>query len=100
MRRNKYNAIRTEVDGIKFDSRKEAGRYCDLKLLQKAGDVSHMLLQVPFVLDAGIKYKLDFLVFWTDGHQSYEDVKGIDTPVSKLKRKQVEFRYPIKIELL
>ncbi len=47
---SKYKAVRTEVDGIKFASKKEARRYGELLLLQRAGEISNLELQVPFLL--------------------------------------------------
>jgi dsDNA-binding SOS-regulon protein len=47
-RKNKYNAKKTVVDGITFHSKKEADRYCELRLLQKAGQISHLELQPVF----------------------------------------------------
>lgn len=47
---SKYKAKKVEVDGIKFDSQKEAARYKELKLLEKAGKIKNLQLQVPFVL--------------------------------------------------
>lgn len=48
--RSKYGAIKAEIDGIKFDSKKEAARYCELSLLQKAGEISDLKLQPKFLL--------------------------------------------------
>ena len=53
--RSKYNARKTEIDGIKFDSAKEAARYAELKLLRDAGKIKDLQLQVPFVLQEGFK---------------------------------------------
>lgn len=47
---NKFNARKAVVDGITFDSKKEANRYRDLKLLEKAGEICCLRLQVPFEL--------------------------------------------------
>jgi hypothetical protein len=49
-RRNKYGATKTTIDGITFDSKKEAQRYCELRLLQKAGEITHLELQPAFRL--------------------------------------------------
>ena len=51
-RRNgtKYNAQKCVVDGITFDSRKEANRYCELKLLERGHVITDLRLQVEFVL--------------------------------------------------
>ncbi len=93
---NKFGAIKKTVDGFKFDSTKEAGRYSDLKLLMKAGHVITFECQVCFYLPAGIRYYLDFLVFWDDGQITFEDVKGgnaTKTPVYKLKKKLFQCLY-------
>ena len=47
---SKYHAKKTVLDGITFDSRKEARRYSELKLLEKAGRIKDLRLQVPFEL--------------------------------------------------
>lgn len=101
-KKHKYNARKTVVDGITFDSKKEAARYEELKLLKAAGEVLLIQLQIPFLLPGVPKrrYLLDFQVFWADGHVSFEDVKGRDTDMSKLKRTQVLDLYGVEIELL
>lgn len=52
MRRSysKYRAKKVTVDGIEFDSKKEAAHYQELKLLERAGKIKNLQLQVPFVL--------------------------------------------------
>ena len=97
---NKYRNTLTYADHIKFDSKREAARYEELKLLQKAGEVLYFLRQVPFDLGAGTKYRCDFLIFWKDGSHTVEDVKGYATKEFKLKKKLVESKYPIKIEIV
>jgi dsDNA-binding SOS-regulon protein len=97
MLKHKFNAIRCELDGIKFASKKEAKRYKELKLLQTAGEILFFLQQVPLRLPGGIKYVLDFMVFWADGNITMEDVKGLKTPIYILKKKQVESVYPFII---
>lgn len=94
---NKYRNVRTIIDGIPFASKKEAKRYCELKLLQQAGEVLYFLRQVPFHLPGNVKYLCDFYVFWKDGNIGIEDVKGKRTPSYIMKKKQVEFLYPVKI---
>ena len=49
-RRGKYNARKVEIDGITFDSLKEANRYSELKLLEKAGLIKDLTLQPRFNL--------------------------------------------------
>ena len=104
---NKYHARKTTFDGITFDSAAEANRYAELKLLEKHGEITDLRRQVPFVLlddyfisgkkKRGIKYIADF-VYFEDGIEHIEDVKGILTPVYKLKKKMFEARYGKTIE--
>lgn len=104
--RSKYHAIRTEYNGITYDSKAEARFAQELDLKVKAGQIKYWLRQIPFYLPAGIVYRCDFMVVHEDpaGEQGqwvqYFDVKGMDTPVSKLKRKQVEALYPVKIQVV
>lgn len=97
MLKHKFRAIPTELDGIKFASRKEAKRYRELRLLEKSGELLFFLRQVPFHLPANVKYVCDFLCFWKDETVTIEDVKGIKTSLYILKKKQVEATYPVKI---
>jgi hypothetical protein len=96
--RHKFNAKRTECDGIKFPSKKEAAYYQQLKIRQAAGDVVFFLRQVRFDLPGNTHYYVDFQVFMADGTVRFIDVKGMKTPMYVLKKKQVEALYPIEIE--
>jgi hypothetical protein len=99
--RHKYNAVKTELDGIKFDSKKEANYYKALKIRKSSGHVIQFLRQVPFDLPGGVKYRVDFLEFWADGSVHWIDVKGMQTAEFKAKKKMVENLYaPIEIELV
>ena len=102
----KYNNVITEVDGIKFRSKKEAMYYQDLKVKVEQGVVTFFLRQVPFYLPGGVKYVADFVEFLefeqeTSGDNFYQvefiDVKGMKTATYKMKKKMVEALYPIKI---
>jgi|TARA_Y100000310_G_scaffold126112_1_gene124867 hypothetical protein len=91
--KNKYGAVRVRIDGIDFDSRAEARRYVDLKMLEKAGEIRNLELQPKFecVVD-GTKictYRADFQYF-CGNERVVEDVKGVKTPVYRLKKKLVE----------
>lgn len=102
-KKHKYNAKRTEVDGIKFDSQAEANYYSELLILKRTGDVvdiklqPRFLLQEPFVKNGvkipKVEYVADFLVTYGDGRQEVIDVKGYKTPVYKLKRAWFEGKY-------
>ncbi|MCI2243255.1 DUF1064 domain-containing protein [Xanthomonas sp. PPL568] len=98
-RRNKYGNVATTVDGIRFDSKREARYYEDLKRRQSAGEVHFWLRQVPIHLPGGTRYVLDFLVFLSDGSAQFVDVKGRETAVFRLKKREVEHHYPIRILL-
>lgn len=111
MTRSKYGSIKTTIDGITFASKKEAGRYCELKLLQKSGIVKNFVCQPVYpVFDGykrsdgkkirGIDYVGDFLVIYADGRIELEDVKGILTPIFQLKRKLLEAKYDLIIKIV
>lgn len=103
---HKYRAVKTEVDGVIFDSKKEAKRYQELMLLKRAGEVTEVQLQPEYILMPkfrhkatgeavrAIKYKADFLVTYADGHQEIEDVKGMRTEIYSMKRKLFMHKYP------
>jgi hypothetical protein len=93
---SKFHAVICEADGIKFRSKKERARYLELTVLKQAGEC-WFLRQVPFYLPGNTKYVLDYMIFWKDGRQTFEDVKGHRTSMFKFKKRQVESLYPIKI---
>lgn len=99
--KHKYNAVRCEYDGIMFHSKRERNRYIELNLLKKAQQILFFLRQTPFHLPGNVKYLCDFVVFWTDGNITFEDVKGFKTDEYIIKKKMVEdLYYPIKISEL
>jgi len=104
MKMSKYNAIKTTVDGITFDSRKEASRYTELKLLSKAGEIRELRRQVPFELIPkrgklrAIRYVADFVYADNHGNDIVEDVKGMKTQVYKLKKRMMLEKYGIEIQ--
>lgn len=97
---NKYSAIKKVVDNIQFDSRKEANRYSQLKLLLKANKITDLILQPRFDLivnDVFIGYyKADFQ-YVENGETITEDVKGVETTVYRIKKKMVKAIYGIDI---
>lgn len=97
MIRHKFNAVRTEVDGVKFSSKREARYFQQLQLAQKSGDLLFFLRQVPFHLAGGVRYVCDFAEFWKNGDVRFVDTKGFRTPMYKAKQKMVQATYPIKI---
>ena len=90
---NKYRNIKTEVDGHKFDSKAEARRYNELKLLAAADEILGFGLQPSFTLPGGIRYMPDFIVCDKNGIVWVEDVKGMETQAFKLKQKLWESTY-------
>lgn len=99
-RRNKYGSIPTAVDGITFHSKKEALRYKELRLLERAGSIRDLSLQVkiPIQINA-VKvcdYVCDFMYF-ENNTRVIEDVKGWRTHVYILKRKLIKALYNIDI---
>ena len=120
---SKYKAKKASVDGIEFDSRKEANRYCELKLLQHAGKIHNLELQKAFelipaqreadtigkrggiikgkVIEKAIFYRADF-VYTENGETVVEDVKGYKGggayAVFTIKRKLLLYKYGIKIK--
>jgi Protein of unknown function (DUF1064) len=101
-RRNKYRAVKTEVDGIVFHSKREAKRYGELRLLEKAGEILQLRLQVKYAVNInGIKvceYRADF-AYYDCENKCYviEDCKGVRTAVYRLKKKLVEAYYGITV---
>ena len=100
MIKHKFNAKPCEADGKKFPSKLERSYYNQLKLRQANGEVLFFLQQTPFQLVGGVKYVVDFTVFLSDGTVEFIDCKGVMTPMSILKIKQVEEIYPIKIKIV
>lgn len=107
--RNKYHAIKEEVDGHTFDSKKEARRYLELKELEQAGQITDLALQPVFELQpaftdaAGehhqaITYRADFQ-YSENGQQIIEDTKGMETAVFKLKKKLFLYQYQIELRI-
>ena len=94
---HKFSAVRTEVDGIKFGSKKEARYYQQLLFAKKSGDLLFFLRQVPFHLAGGVRYLCDFAEFWKNGEVRFVDSKGFRTPMYIAKKKMVEALYPITI---
>ena len=100
---NKYRNKKIQVDMYVFDSIAESRRYKELKLLERAGEITDLELQPKFLLQEGFKkngktyrkieYTADFM-YTEKGKKIVEDVKGIQTDVFKLKHKLFEKKYP------
>ena len=104
----KYHNTKTVADGIKFDSKLEAERYAQLKILERAGVIRALELQPSFELMPSFRkngktwrktvYKADFrYILAKDDRIIIEDVKGstaVITDVFRLKQKLFEYKYP------
>lgn len=118
---SKYKAHKVVVNGIKFDSKKEAKRYKDLLLLEQAGTIKDLQRQVKYalipaqyapdiigkrgghkrgkLLERECSYVADFVYTDTESGQTVvEDVKGFRTEVYKIKKKLLLERYGIQIK--
>ena len=99
---NKYKAKRTVVDGISFASKAEARRYTQLLLLQRAGAIEELELQ-PRLLLVVAKIKIGTYVGdfryrdMVTGDMILEDVKGVLTPVYRIKKRLVKALHGIDI---
>ena len=96
-RKSKYGANKVEIDGIKFDSKKEADYYSKLKLRLAAKDIKGFCRQPEFILAPNLRYKADFIIFNNDGTSEIIDVKGMQTQVYKDKKKVFEDKFNLKI---
>ena len=92
---HKFKAISCTVDNLKFPSKAERKRYLELLSLKRAGEILEFLMGVPFHFKCGTKYVTDFMIFWSDGNVTIEDVKGVITPGYKLKRRLMAEQYPL-----
>ena len=108
---SKYGNRKTLVDGIEFDSRKEAQRWAELKLLERSGQIFNLQRQVSFVLipkqtrngkvvERPCVYKADFVYKDKDGNETVEDVKSMATRTKDyiIKRKLLLWQFGIEIK--
>jgi hypothetical protein len=116
---SKYRNKKITIDGITFDSKKEANRWYELCLLERAGQIHHLERQKVFeliptqreilpgvdeygrqnvgkVIERPCKYIADF-VYYEDGKMVVEDTKGVRTGDYIVKRKLMLFRHGIQI---
>lgn len=103
---SKYHSHKTTVDGITFDSQKEAKRWCELKLMERAGEIKDLRRQVRYELIPAFdvdgrhyrptSYVADF-VYVEGGREIVEDVKGYRTDVYRLKAKLFAYLFHVSI---
>ena len=115
-RPHKYKAVATVVDGLRFASKAEARRYSELRMLERSGRISDMKTQpaFPIVIEGrpvrirsegfpngrAVKYLADFSYLDAGGAMVVEDVKGMDTDVSRLKRALVEAIHGVRVTII
>ena len=103
----KYHNRKVTRDGETFDSVKEYRRFCELRLLERAGAVTDLQRQVKFelipaqridgkVVERACSYVADF-VYMENGQQVVEDAKGMRTQEYRLKRKLMLWVHGIRI---
>lgn len=107
-KQNKYHNKKVQYDEMTFDSKKEYSYYLKYKLMEQAGEIHDLKMQVPFTLIETFKlqdkiyrktiYKADFTFIDKEGKYHVIDVKGIRTDVYKLKKKLMAWKYGIEIE--
>lgn len=103
----KYNNRKLTIDGEVFDSQKEARRYRELALLERAGQISDLKRQVKYeliptqriggkVVEKSCVYIADF-VYTENGETVVEDTKGFKTPEYRIKKKLLLYVHGIQI---
>lgn len=107
-KQSKYHNKKVQYDGITFDSIKEKSWYIKYKLMQQAGEIHDLQLQVPFTLIETFKlsdktyrktsYVADFTYYDENGNYHVIDTKGFRTETYKLKKKLMAWKYGIEIE--
>lgn len=102
MRRNKYNAKPVTADGHTFQSTAEFARYCELKILERAGEISGLVVHPRYPLMIGAflvgHYTPDF-VYYERGRElpTVSDVKGLSTEAARLRIKVFEAIYRTRV---
>lgn len=107
---SKYGNRKTTLNGVEFDSHKEAQRYAQLRLLERAGRITNLRCQVKYILiptqrdekgkllERECSYVADFVYFdLTLGREVVEDSKGYRTDTFKLKKKMMLWFHGIRI---
>lgn len=104
----KYHNRKVTIDGITYDSRKEARRHSELLLLERAGAIQKLQYQVKFdlipsqriggkVVERPVSYIADF-VYEENGQKIVEDTKGVKTLDYIIKRKLMLWIHGIRIK--
>lgn len=107
MTQSKYRNRKTTVDGVTYDSAKEARRGAELRLLERAGKIQDLCAQVKYtlipaqkrdgkVIERAVTYIADF-VYKENGETVVEDAKGVRTKEYIIKRKLMLWEYGIQV---
>jgi hypothetical protein len=100
-KKTKFKNIRCQAaDGTNFASRLERDYYEQLLLRWKAGDVLWFTRQVPFWLEGGVKFVVDFLIVQPGGVITLADTTGILTQTKRNKLKQLQARYGLHVDII
>lgn len=100
---NKYRNVKVVYDGIRFDSKREANRYAELKMLEKSGQIKNLQLQVKFEIcpkkngNHRARYYIADFTYEENGQKICEDVKSKATAKDKvfsLKWALMKWQYP------
>lgn len=99
----KYGNTKVAIDGMPFDSKREAARWQELRLLERAGEISDLRRQVRYELvpklpgERPVDYIADFVYRDKNGNEVVEDAKGVRTQAYVIKRKLMLWRHGIRI---
>lgn len=108
-KKSKYSSAKTDIDGIRFDSKKEAEFYAELKLRERAGVISHLRLQPRYLLQEAFKHKgkqyreIEYVAdfeYVENGVTVVVDVKGFRTAVYMIKKKLFLYKYGDKVRFV
>lgn len=108
-KKSKYSSAKTDIDGIRFDSKKEAEFYAELKVRERAGEISRLRLQPRYLLQDAFKhegkqyreieYVADF-EYIENGETVVVDVKGFKTAVYMIKKKLFLYKYGDRVKFI
>lgn len=122
-KKSKYHNEHIVIDGIEFDSKSEGRRFCYLKLLERAGEISNLRYHVKFELIPAITkdeivhlktkdkvvtkvvqsaryYEADFVYLNKKGEEIVEDFKGQETDLFKFKAALFFYKYGKQITIV
>lgn len=106
---SKYHSRKVTVNGIEFDSHREARRYQELQLLLRAGEISQLQMQKKYTLipsqkkpsggtERAVTYTADFVYKDNTGREIVEDSKGMKTQQYIIRRKLMLYVHGIEVK--